>query len=416
LTTSAIAQQENGEYLDPYSIFKYAMNSPVTRDRYTTRLDRFFSFVGIEGNTIEERCSVFVQNAKKDNNWAFRNIINFLQVQKDRVDRKEITGSTIRNYVKAIKLFTEMNDILISWKRITRGLPKGRKWADDRAPTIEEMRKIVEYPDRRIKPIVYTMVSSGIRLGAWDYLRWGHVCPIYLNGNDELVAAKVVVYAGEDEQYFTFISPEAYRALDDWMTLREKCGEKITADSWVMRNLWDNRVTKGKGWATIPKKLKPSGVKALVENAIWTQGLRTKLPAGKRRHEFQADHGFRKFFKTHAEQVMKPINVEILMSHSTGVSDSYYRPVEKVLLEDYLKAVDLLTINTNKATLKKQVEELTEKSKEENYILKGKIFDKEREIELLRQHDSINSEAIANLSDQLMTISARLHEIENGNK
>ena len=75
---------------------------------------------------------------------AFRAIINFLQVQKDRVDRREITGSTVRNYVKAIKLFTEMNDIFISWKRITRGLPKWRKAADDRAPTIEEIHKIVD--------------------------------------------------------------------------------------------------------------------------------------------------------------------------------------------------------------------------------------------------------------------------------
>jgi hypothetical protein len=170
--TTIPAQREDGEYLDPYSIFKYAMNSPVTRDRYTTRLDRFFSFIKIEGTTIEERCRVFTQNARKDNSWAFRSIINFLQVQKERVDKKEITGSTIRNYVKAIKLFTEMNDILISWKRITRGLPRGRKWADDRAPTMDEIRKVVEYPDRRIKPIVYTMVSSGIRLGAWDYLKW----------------------------------------------------------------------------------------------------------------------------------------------------------------------------------------------------------------------------------------------------
>jgi hypothetical protein len=106
------------------------MNSTVTRDRYTTRLDRFFSFIGIEGVTVEERCRAFVEKAKKDNNdWAFMRIVSFLQVQKERVDRKEITGSTIRNYVKAIKLFTEMNDILIYWKRITRGLPKGRKWA-----------------------------------------------------------------------------------------------------------------------------------------------------------------------------------------------------------------------------------------------------------------------------------------------
>jgi integrase len=396
---------------DPYSIFLYAMNSPVTRDRYTTRLDRFFSFIGIEGVTVEERCLVFVQNAKKDNDWVFKSIINFLLVQKERVDRKEITGSTIRNYVKAIKLFTEMNEILISWKRITRGLPKGRKWADDRAPTIEEIRKIVEYPDRRIKPIVYTMVSSGIRLGAWDYLRWGHINPIY--SNDDLLAAKVLVYAGEEEQYFTFISPESYRALTNWMSFREKSGEKISGDSWIMRNLWDNRITKGKGWATIPKKLKSSGVKALVENAIWTQGLRTKLPPGKRRHEFQADHGFRKFFKTHTEQVMKPINVEVLMSHSTGVSDSYYRPVEKDLLEDYLKAVDLLTINNDRIALQKQVAELTEKSKEENYIIKGKLSEKEKEIQLLGQRDSVNTDAIAQLSDQMMKMMQEIEILKN---
>jgi hypothetical protein len=119
-TTTTTGQQENIEYLDPYSIFKYAMNSPVTRDRHTTRLDRFFSFVGIEGIDVEERCRVFVQNARKDDSWAFRSIINFLQVQKEYINRKEITGSTVRNYVKAIKLFTEMNDVLIPWKRITR--------------------------------------------------------------------------------------------------------------------------------------------------------------------------------------------------------------------------------------------------------------------------------------------------------
>jgi hypothetical protein len=31
---------------------------------------------------------------------------------------------------------------------------------------------MIEYPDRRMKAIIFTMASSGIRLGAWDYLQW----------------------------------------------------------------------------------------------------------------------------------------------------------------------------------------------------------------------------------------------------
>jgi hypothetical protein len=45
---------------------------------------------------------------------------------------------------------------------------------------------------------------------------------------------------------------------------------------------------------------------------------------------------------------MKSINIEILMGHSTGISDSYYRATEEELLEDYLKAVDFLSISTEK--------------------------------------------------------------------
>jgi hypothetical protein len=65
-----------------------------------------------------------------------------------------------------------MSDIHIQWKKITRGRPKIRRHADDRAPTIEEIQQLCNYPDRRIKGIVYTMATSGRRLGAWNYLRW----------------------------------------------------------------------------------------------------------------------------------------------------------------------------------------------------------------------------------------------------
>lgn len=37
----------------------------------------------------------------------------------------------------------EMNDLPVAWTKLTRGLPKAKNYADDRVPTIEEIRKIV---------------------------------------------------------------------------------------------------------------------------------------------------------------------------------------------------------------------------------------------------------------------------------
>jgi hypothetical protein len=54
------------------------------------------------------------------------------------------------------------------------------------------------------------MCSSGIRLGAWDYLRWQDVFPIIKDGE----AARLTIYAGEDDQYYAYctcsfiLSPE----------------------------------------------------------------------------------------------------------------------------------------------------------------------------------------------------------------
>ena len=129
------------------------------------------------------------------------------------------------------------------------------------------------------------MISSGIRLGAWDYLRWGDILP--LKKDSKIIAARLKVYAGDNEEYFTFVTPEAYLELEKWMKYREQSGETINEKSWLMRNLWNTKKGYTHGLITAPKKLKSSGIKRLIEDALWTQGVRTKLENGIRRHEFQ---------------------------------------------------------------------------------------------------------------------------------
>ena len=362
----------------PYDSFVFAIRSPVTRDKYLGRLAYFITYVGITEGNIEQRCNVFGQKCKADTSWLLNNVIKYLHIHRQRVERREISASTLGNYIKPIKLFCEQLEISLPWKRITRGMPRGRRYANDRVPTIEEIRIIIAYPDRRIKPIVCTMASSGIRLGAWNYLKWSHVIPIEKEG--KVIAAKIRVYAGEEDEYYTFITLEAYDALLSWMNYRKDCGEIITNESWLMRNIWDVTTPKGKGMVTIPKQLKSDGVKRLMERALWAQGLRKDLLKNNRRHEFQANHSYRKWFKTRCELAgLRSIVVELLLSHSTGISDSYFRPTESELLEEFLKAADFLTINEENR-LRKKIDELSEKGKANEYIIEGKLKEKDTQI------------------------------------
>jgi site-specific recombinase XerC len=390
-TTASLCQNKPVEYAFLY------VSSPSTRMNYRGKLKDFFDYLGLPGNDLEQQGQEFLNKVRKEEKedpyWAQEKIMSFLAKQRERVENKELRPGSLGNFLRPIKKFCDAYDDVadkIKWKRMTRALPRAKPFSNDRAPTIEEIRKIINHSDRRTKAIVYVMCSSGIRLGAWKYIKWKHVKPKF-DGKGELLAAaaELLVYDGEGEEYFTFITPEAYRALKDYMDFRAECGEKITGESWLIRDRWRTadmqRDKCGRlGLAKYPRRLKVDAVKKIIERAWLQEGIRPHaLPEGERRYEFKGVHGFRKFFQTRAQQAMNLMNVEILMGHSLGIADSYYKPTYEQLFADYLKAVPFLSINYDydKSALQKQVTELTEKSEEEAYIIEGKLAKKEIEAE-----------------------------------
>jgi hypothetical protein len=74
----------------------------------------------------------------------------------------------------------------------------------------------------------------------------------------------------------------------------------------------------------------------------------------------------------------------MLLGHSIGLLDSYYRPSEFQLLQEYLKVVNDLTIN-NEFRLSKQVQQLKEKNEDSEYIIKGRLQEKEEQIKKLEE-------------------------------
>lgn len=218
---------------------------------------------------LRDQCRIFFDKAMNNTSWATQYFMKFLEFQKNRAARREISPTTIPNYYKSAKLFCVMNDIVLNWQKISRGIPYQKKAADDRPPSIDEIRKLLEYPDKRIKPIILTMISSGIRLGAWDEMRWKHVIPVEAGAEKKIIAAKLVVYPGDKEEYHAFITPEAYIALKEWMDYRKTHGEKVTNESWVMRDIWQtSERSYGAyfGLAKNPKQLKSPGIKSLIDD------------------------------------------------------------------------------------------------------------------------------------------------------
>jgi hypothetical protein len=59
--------------LDPWSLFIFAMKAPMTKDRYKTRVAKFFDFIGLdkESQNVEDKAGIFANRGKEDVNWGF---------------------------------------------------------------------------------------------------------------------------------------------------------------------------------------------------------------------------------------------------------------------------------------------------------------------------------------------------------
>jgi integrase len=369
---------------DPLASYFYAIKSKATKRQYIFKLRSYFNYLGIQGDDLQDQTARFLAQASKDHSWAQGCLIGFITHLKKQVENKEITGGTLKNYYASIKLFHEQNDLQVNWKKISRGLPEVSSVANDRAPTENELRKLIQAPDIRVKVIVLVMISSGIRLGAWDNLKLKHLTPIYSPQNpQEVIAAKLKVYDGLANPYTTFISKEAWHAIQEYIEFRKSYGEAISDESWILRDKFpttpnDMKNAARKSLATNPVKLEVKGVSKVLRTAFYVQGLRDLLPKGERRHQFKLSHGFRKYYKTNAERGgMLAANVEKLMDHSMNITDSYWRPTEDQLLQDYLKVADDYVSITNNKVEDKLVNQL------QNDIMQ-KLVERENEIESIR--------------------------------
>jgi integrase len=326
-----LVQQE-----DVYLNFVNSIKSNVTKKIYEYNLRLFMEFCGIDN------CQDIIGQQNQ--------IIPYLMSLRER----KLSYNSISTRLNAIYHFYDMNDISLNKKKIKMFKGEYTRKVVDRAYSHEDIRKILDVSDLRGKTIVLLMASSGIRIGGLPDIRIRNLEKI----NN---IYKITVYEGSNSQYFSFCTPECTSYIDAYLEFRTNNGENLDKDSYLVRDQFD--ISDLEQIKNLSKGMSISGIESLLSVILLKSGLRTATH-NRNRKEIARAHGFRKFFTTQCiNSKINPEIREMLLGHKIGLASCYYRPTLEDFIQEYSKAIDLLTINEENR-LKRQVENLqVEKSR-----------------------------------------------------
>ena len=284
------------------------------------------------------------------------NIEDKIKVYILDIVNRELSSSTMKIFLAAVKNFFEMNDIEnIKWRKLKRFMGEKTPENEDRCYSHEEIQTLLNIADLRLKVTILLMASSGMRIGALPHLVLGH-----LERRGEIYKISVDKGQKGKGQYYTFCTPEAAKAIDTYLEFRKRCGEKIEPGSPLFRKEFDVDFHEG-----ARNRVESASIHSLrmdVFNSLVNSGLRIvdRINSSRKRKEVKMTHGFRKFFETMLVNTnLHETIIRKLTGHSqTGnLTQLYSKQTEAEMLHEYEKAIDALTIDPANR-LRKRVEKL----------------------------------------------------------
>jgi site-specific recombinase XerD len=277
----------------------------------------------------------------------------FLQHCLNELQDKKRSSGRQQGYARHIRTFYRVNGIKLEPPLIQRERVVNR----DRAPTSDELKKILDVADPREKTIVLLLSLGGFREGTLARLKYSHVKDDLERGILPVhVAVEADIVKGHYADYDTFLGEEAVNALRAYIEQRKRGSpdgkippETMTDDTPLVRDIHDSRKARPIGEKQIGK---------LVKNLYHKAGL-TEPKNGCRLRV----HSIRKWFRTELTALgAQPEYTEYMLGHRS----STYHDIRS-------KGIEFLRDIYNKADLRisKQPRESEYKRKFTTQILRS---------------------------------------------
>jgi len=256
------------------------------------------------------------------------------------VDSEKVIQIDIENYLLELKktrprraielaiypllLFYSMNDVRLNEKRIKKMFPAhttkggGDKYSSEQVSAIiNTLHK--KYKRRKLKTlrniaIFHLLQSTGIRIGAVPGVKLKDLTPI-----ENCYAVKV--YADTKDEYFTFTTPQARKAIVEYL--------EVTNDSTGL--LFD---------------ISYHALRVMIYRAVKKADVRYKTNPDSKRYDIPMAHGLRKRVATALKESPNSHYemTEKIIGHSLGLNVSYFKPDLKTLFLEYSKSVKTLKV------------------------------------------------------------------------
>lgn len=325
--------------LDDY-ISRKAIRSAKTAKTYKSCIELWAKFAQAES---PDALITRIKAGELDPYVALQSFVNHL-------DKTGKAPKTILTYFAAVKGFLLSEDVELSENKLKNKitLPKGYTVSTDRAPTFEEMQRILDYA--RSSPLtrlaIMMLTTSGMRIAELSTLRIRNVAELDRKEGPVLMRLNAKFTKTKTERR-TFITQEAVQLL------REALGDRISNP--------EERIFL----------MNSDALYSRIMRTMKRAELKTKAEAESKRYQLHP-HSFRKYFFTNllAAGIDRGI-VEGFMGHEFMLDSAYLRMNDDQLRELYFKAHDSMSfLGETDNGLRRRVEKLEEENRELNRTVK----------------------------------------------